>query len=90
MAKNLATSTSPNACWTILSILLKQIFMSFKKFLVMLSQKYLIFFKKRLLIVQHVIGELEIANFFLPKSSAFVERLTSDPTVPGLIPHWGS
>ena len=52
------------------------------------------FFKKRLRIVQHVIGEVEGAKIFLKKSSAsvdqLVERLTSDPKVPGSIPRQGS
>ena len=44
-----------------------------------------VFFKNMPRIVQHAIGGLEIAELFLPKSSAsvdqLVERLTSDPMV---------
>ena len=46
------------------------------------------------MLVQGAIGALEIAKFFVPKSFAsvdqLVERLTSDPKVPGSIPRLGS
>ena len=52
------------------------------------------FFKKRLRIVQHVIGEVEGAKIFLKKSSAsvdqLVEQLTTDPKVPVSTQRWGS
>ena len=45
-------------------------------------------------IVQHAIGEINIAKFLVSKFPAsvdqLVERLTSDPTVQGSIPRRGS
>ena len=66
----------------------------FSKIFGNVESKIFNFFKKCLSIVQHVISELEIAKYFWPKSFAsmdqLVERLTSDPTVPGSIPRQGS
>ena len=52
------------------------------------------FFKNMLRIVQHAVGEINIAKFLASKFPAsvdqLVERLTSDPRVPGSIPRRGS